>query len=179
MWNARRQIQQFDPDLSSEDISRALGGHEREDISEISVRLQDVNFSGANLRNSTLRGTDLTAAKFYMANFNNAKLIGWISTGVSCFEVRRVVLASTLPSSSRHYFIEHDLTTAQFNGAELQGTKTLTMHSAWSTSLQRGLSWCKLTCGHPLLYSVTMCDLHARSKAGRRINRGKDEEDSA
>ena len=84
-WNARRQIQQFDPDLSSEDISRALGGHEREDISEISVRLQDANFSGANLSNSTLRGTDLTAAKFYMANLNSVKLTGSDLTGGQLF----------------------------------------------------------------------------------------------
>ena len=55
-WNARRQIQQFDPDLSSEDISRALGGHEREDISEISVRLQDVNFSGAKFQQQHATG---------------------------------------------------------------------------------------------------------------------------
>ena len=75
-WNARRQSQPFDPDLSSEDISRALGGHEREDIRQISVHLRGVDLTGANLSNSTLRDTDLTGSRFYMANLHNAKLIG-------------------------------------------------------------------------------------------------------
>ena len=80
-WNARRQSQSFNPDLSSEDISRALGGHAREDIRQISVQLRDVNLSGADLSNSTLRDTDLTGAKFYIANLANAKLTGSDVTG--------------------------------------------------------------------------------------------------
>ena len=124
-WNARRQSQRFDPDLSSEDISRALGGHEREDIREISVRLRDVNFSGANLSNSTLRDTDLTAAKFYMANLNNAKLVGSDLTGAQ-------FVGGTSRSARFHsakfiktLFLQLDLTAAQFNGAELQETRFL------------------------------------------------------
>ena len=75
-WNARRQHQRFDPDLSSEDISKALGGHDNEDIRQISARLHNVNFSGANLSNSTLRDTDLTAAKLYGADLTAATLVG-------------------------------------------------------------------------------------------------------
>ena len=124
-WNARRQSQHFDPDLSHEDISRALGGHPREDIRQISVRLRDVNLSGANLSNSTLRDTDLTAATFYMANLNNANLTGSDFTGAQFVGgssrgawFRRARLLNTL-------FVQQDLTAAQFNGSELQGTRFL------------------------------------------------------
>ena len=68
-WNERRRTSPFDPDLSSEDISRALGGHEREDIRQISVNLRGINFAGANLSNSTLRDADLTGAAFYMGEY--------------------------------------------------------------------------------------------------------------
>ena len=49
-WNQRRRESPFDPNLGSEDISRRLGGHEREDIREISVNLRGINLSGADLR---------------------------------------------------------------------------------------------------------------------------------
>ena len=124
-WNARRQSQRFDPNLSSEDISKALGGHEREDIREISVHLRNVNLSGANLSNSTLRDTDLTGATFSNSNLTNAKLTG------SHFIGTRFVGGSSRGARFhsakflKTQFIRNDLTAAQFNGAELQETKFL------------------------------------------------------
>ena len=124
-WNERRQNQHFDPDLSSEDISRALGGHDREDIRQISVSLRGINFSGADLSNSTLRDTDLTGARIYGANLRNAKLVGSDFTGawicdctLSGAQLRRTKLVKTT-------FLAIDLTEAQFNGAELGETKFL------------------------------------------------------
>ena len=122
-WNARRQSQRFDPDLSSEDISRALGGHDREDIREISVRLRSVNLSGANLSNSTLRDTDLTAARFFMANLSNAKLDGSDFTGAQFVGGSSRGARFHSAKFIKTLFIEHDLTAAQFNGAELQETR--------------------------------------------------------
>ena len=122
-WNARRQSQHFDPDLSHEDISRALGGHEREDIRQISVRLRDANLSGANLSNSTLRDTDLTAAKFYMANLHNANLEGSDFTGAQFIGGSSRGARFHLAKFIKTFFLQHDLTAAQFNGAELKETR--------------------------------------------------------
>ena len=131
-WNARRQRQRFDPDLSSEDVSRALGGHEREDIREISVNLSNVNLSGADLSNSTLRDTNLTAAKFFMANLHNANLMGSDLTGAQFIGGTSRGARFTRAKLLRALFLEHDLTAAQFNGAELQDTKFIqcTLHMA-------------------------------------------------
>lgn len=54
-WNDRRRQDSFEPELDSEDVSRKLGGHEREDIRNISVNLRGVNLAAANLTDSTLR----------------------------------------------------------------------------------------------------------------------------
>ena len=124
-WNARRQSQPFDPDLSSEDISRALGGHDREDIRQISVQLRNANLSGADLSDSTLRDTDLSGAKFYQAKLTRANL-----TGSDFTEVR--FIGGTSRGAHFHsgkffktLFLQHDLTAAQFNGAELRETRFL------------------------------------------------------
>ena len=73
-WKARRRQAPFDPDLSSVDLSRELGGHERDDVRQISVHLGDVNLSGANLTDSTLRDTDLTGAALFRTDFTRATL---------------------------------------------------------------------------------------------------------
>ena len=122
-WNARRQSQPFDPDLSSEDISRALGGHEREDIRQISVHLRGVNLSGANLSNSTLRDTDLTGSRFYMANLHNAKLMGSDFTDVVFLDGSARGAQFHSAKFVRTLFFGLDLTAAQFNGAKLQETR--------------------------------------------------------
>ena len=124
-WNARRQSQRFDPDLSSEDISRALGGHDREDIREMSVQLRNVNLSGADLSNSSLRDTDLTGAKFYMANLTNANLMGSDFTGAQFVGGTSHGARFHSAKFSKTLFLEHNLTAAQFNGAELQETRFL------------------------------------------------------
>ena len=122
-WNARRQNQRFNPDLSSEDISRALGGHDREDIRQLSVRLRDVNLSGADLSNSTLRDTDLSGASLSMANLEGANLTGSNFTGAQFFggksrgaRYHSAIFVETI-------FFGHDLTGAQLNGAQLGKTK--------------------------------------------------------
>ena len=124
-WNTRRQSQHFDPDLSYEDVSRALGGHEREDIRQVSVRLRDVNLSGANLRNSTLRDTDLTAAKFYMADLSGANLTGSDFTGAHFIGGSSKGARFHSARFVKTLFLQHDLTAAQFNGSELQETRFL------------------------------------------------------
>ena len=75
-WNRRRQEEPFTPDLSAEDISLALGGHDREDIRQISVHLRGVNLSGANLKQAILRDTDLTGAALLQTDLSRARLIG-------------------------------------------------------------------------------------------------------
>ena len=131
-WNARRQRQRFDPDLSSEDISRVLGGHEREDIREISVDLSNINLSGADLSNSTLRDTNLTSAKFFMANLHNANLMGSDLTGAQFIGGTSRGARFTWAKLLRTLFCKHDLTAAQFNGAEMQDTRFIqcTLHMA-------------------------------------------------
>ena len=122
-WNERRQSQRFDPDLSSEDISKALGGHEREDIRQISARLRDANLSGANLSDSTLRDTDLTSAKFYEANLTRAKFMGSDFTGAQFVGGTSRGAHFRSAKFSETLFLLHDLTAAQFNGAQLQQTR--------------------------------------------------------
>ena len=124
-WNARRQSQHFSPDLSNEDISRALGGHEREDIRQISVRLRDANLSGANISNSTLRDTDLTSAKFYMANLNNTNLAGSDFTGAQFIGGSSRGARFHSARFLKTLFFQHDLTAAQFNGSRLEETRFL------------------------------------------------------
>ena len=124
-WNARRQSQPFDPDLSSEDISKLLGGHEQEDVRGISVHLRGVNLIAANLSNSTLRDTDLTGAKFSLANLNNAKLIGSDFTGAQFAGGSSRGAHFLSAKFLKTLFIFHDLTAALFNGAELKETRFL------------------------------------------------------
>ena len=154
-WNARRQSQRFDPDLSSEDISRALGGHDREDIREISVRLRSVNLSGANLSNSTLRDTDLTAARFFMANLSNAKLDGSDFTGAQFVGGSSRGARFHSAKFIKTLFIEHDLTAAQFNGAELQETRFINALCVRPISTTRTYLVQTLFClGHGPLYYI-------------------------
>ena len=122
-WNARRKSQPFDPDLSSEDISRALGGHDREDVRQISVRLRDVNLSRADLSNSTLRDTDLTAAKLYGTNLTAANLTGSDFTEAQFIEGTSKGARFHSAKLVRTLFLLHDLTGAQFNGSQLSKTK--------------------------------------------------------
>ena len=80
-WNQRRRDNPFTPDLSSEDISIQLGGHEREDVRQISVHRKGINLSGANLTDATLRDTNLTGATFLKSQLIRAKLMGSDFTG--------------------------------------------------------------------------------------------------
>ena len=124
-WNARRQREHFDPDLSYEDISSALGGDQREDILRISVRLRDVDLSGANLKNSTLRNADLTAATFNMADLSGANFTGSDFTGASFVGGSSRGAHFHSAKFVKTFFFQHDLTAAQFNRSELQETRFL------------------------------------------------------
>ena len=75
------------------------------------------------------------------SDFTGAQFVGRSSRGA---RFRSAKFIKTI-------FLKHDLTAAQFNGAELQGDKIRRMHSVWSTSLQRGIDWCRL-------YSVSAVD---------------------
>ena len=75
-WNARQQKDFVAPQLDGEDVSRWIGGHEREDIRQISAQLRGINLSSANLRNSTLRDTDLSGSQFFTSDLTGAKLVG-------------------------------------------------------------------------------------------------------
>ena len=119
-WNNRRGQNPFDPNLSSEDISKALGGHEREDIRKISVNLKGINLSGADLSNSTLRDTDVTSAHFLGSNLINAKLIGSDLSGSMGVQTqcRNAKLRSAKLTKTQ--FLYSDFSAAQLVGADLE-----------------------------------------------------------
>ena len=122
-WNERRRRNPFTPDLNSEDISRQLGGHDREDIRQITVRLKGINLSGANLSDATLRDTDLTGAAFLGSKLIRATLIGSHFTGArfvgGSLRGAKLLLAQ-LPDAK---FWDVDLTSAQLVGANLKGAQ--------------------------------------------------------
>ena len=129
-WNERRRRNPFTPDLRSEDISRQLGGHEREDIRQISVRLPGINLSEANLSDATLRDTDLTGAAFLQSNLIKAKLIGSHLTGATFVggSLRGAKLWSAQLTDAKVWSV--DLTAAQLVGANLKGAQF------WQCNLQ-------------------------------------------
>ena len=108
-WNARLRENHFDPQLDGEDVSRWIGGHEREDIREISAQLRGINLSKANLRNSTLRDTDLSSSHFFTTDLTGAKLVGSRFDG--------------------SMFVDSQLTRASLMSASLENTKF------WCTNL--------------------------------------------
>ena len=112
-WNARQGANFADPQLDGEDVSRWIGGHEREDIRQISAQLRGINLSKANLRNSTLRDTDLSGSHFFTADLTGAKLIG------SRFE--------------GSMFVDSQLTRADLMSASLENTKL------WLTNLNSAI----------------------------------------
>ena len=130
VWNQRRRRDPFTPDLSSEDISRQLGGHEREDMRQISVDLKDINLSGANLSDATLRDTDLTGAAFYDSSLIRATLIGSHFTGATFVggSLRGANLQSAQLPDAKFYRV--DLTSARLVGANLKGAQF------WQCNLQ-------------------------------------------
>ena len=120
-WNNRRRQNPFDPDLSSEDVSRALGGHEREDILQISVNLRGVNLSGANLNDSTLRNTDLRGAALHGTSMIRANLTGSDFSGSLVADTRfrgAKLHWAKLPETQ---FFSTDFSAAQLVAADLKG----------------------------------------------------------
>ena len=120
-WNNRRRLDPFDPDLSSEDVSRVLGGHEREDIRQISVNLRGVNLSGANLDDATLRDTDLRGAALLGTRMNRANLVGSDLSGSMGADSRlrgAKLRSAKLPETQ---FFGSDFSAAQLVAADLKG----------------------------------------------------------
>ena len=120
-WNNRRRQDPFDPDLSSEDVSRALGGHEREDIRQISVSLKGVNLSGANLDDATLRDTDLRGAALLGTRMIRANLVGSDLSGSMGADTRlrgAKLRSAKLPETQ---FLGSDFSAAQLVAADLKG----------------------------------------------------------
>ncbi len=122
-WNDRRRRAFFDADLSSEDVSLALGGHGREDIRQISVNLRGINLSCTNLRNATLRDTDLSEAFIGQSDLSNADLRGSVFKGSTLFasSLRNAKLTSTTFANARFWLC--DLSLAQFVASNLEATQ--------------------------------------------------------
>ena len=81
-WNARRAQNTFKPDLSGENLTKALGGVHRTDvIGPASTDLRGVNLAGVNLEGSTLRNTDMSGGQLSGARLVGADLEGSILTG--------------------------------------------------------------------------------------------------
>ena len=122
-WNQRRRDDPFTPDLSSEDISRKLGGHDREDVRQISVDLKGINLSEANLSDATLRDADLTGAAFLESKLIGAKLMGSDFTGAMFVggSIRGAQLRSSKLTDAKFWRV--DLTSAVPAGADLKGAQ--------------------------------------------------------
>ena len=123
-WNRRRRANQnFSPDFSSEDISRKLGGHEREDTREISVHLKGVNLYRANFKDATLRDTDLTRSYIALADFSNANLVGSDFTEATAAgsSFRNAKMWGS--NLSRAKIWRSDLGHAVLSGADLRGSQ--------------------------------------------------------
>ena len=119
-WNERRRRDPFNPDLSSEDISKKLGGHSPGDIPLISVDLGGINLSDADLRNATLQYTDLTGAQLHHAKLANAKLVGSDISG--SFAMLAAFAAADLGRAKLNgaKFIRSDFSSALFAGADMK-----------------------------------------------------------
>ena len=120
-WNNRRRQAPFDPDLSSEDVSRELGGNEREDIRQISVNLKGVNLSGANLDDATLRDTDLRGAALLGTRMIRANMVGSDLSGSLGADSRlrgAKLRSAKLPESQ---FFGSDFSAAQLVATDLKG----------------------------------------------------------
>ena len=119
-WNERRRRDPFNPDLSSEDISKKLGGHSPGDIPLMSVDLRGINLSDADLRNATLQYTDLTGAQLHRAKLANAKLVGSDISG--SFAMLAAFAAADLGRAKLNgaKFILSDFSSALFAGADMK-----------------------------------------------------------
>ena len=123
-WNRRQRTNQdFNPDFSSEDISRKLGGHEREDIRKISVHLEGVNLYRANFKDATLRDTNLTRSYIALADFSNANLQGSNFTESTAVESNFRNAAMWSSNFSRAKIWCSDLGLARLGGADLRGAQ--------------------------------------------------------
>ena len=97
-WNTHQRENLVDPQLDGEDVSRWIGGHEREDIRQISAQLRGINLIKANLRNSTLRDTDLSGSQFVTTDLTGAKLVGSRFDG-SMFVGSQLIRANLMSAS--------------------------------------------------------------------------------
>ena len=119
-WNQRRRNNPFTPDLSAEDISRHLGGHEREDVRQLSVDLKGINLSGTNLSNAILRDADLSGAVFLQSDLTGAQLMGSDLTAATFVggSMRRATLRRSKLTDAK--FWQVDLSSAIPVSAELK-----------------------------------------------------------
>lgn len=122
-WNDRRRQDSFEPELDSEDVSRKLGGHEREDIRNISVNLRGVNLAAANLTDSTLRDTDLRGSSLHMTRLIRAKLMGSDFSGSIGVETKLRGAILRLANMSDAQFFCSDFSAAQLVAADLKRAK--------------------------------------------------------
>ena len=121
-WNARRKQNGFKPDLSHENLTKALGGVHRTDaIGPASTDLRGVNLSGANLEGSTLRNTDLSGGQLSVARLTRADLEGSILTGWAIGACLRGTKLNHATLANVKLF-RSDCTGAELRRANLRGT---------------------------------------------------------
>ena len=120
-WNTRRTQNSFEPDLSGENLTKALGGVHRTDIIDpATTNLRGVNLSGANLEDSTLRNIDMSGGHLMLARLSGADLEGSILTGWAvgaCLrgtKLNHATLTNVMVSRS-------DLTGAELHRANVRG----------------------------------------------------------
>ena len=121
-WNARRKQNDVKPDLSHENLTKALGGVHRTDvIGPVSTDLRHVNLSGVNLEGSTLRNTDLSKGQLSLARLAGADLEGSILTGWAIAVCLRGAKLGHATLADVTVF-RSNFTSAQLHGANLTGT---------------------------------------------------------
>ena len=112
-WNKRRSEDFFDPDLSGENLTKALGGVHRTDVIDPSTDLRRVNLVKANLEGATLRNTDMSGGQLSAARLAGADLEGSILTGT-------ITAACLCRTKLNHASLAHALVLrSDFTGAEL------------------------------------------------------------
>ena len=119
-WNDRRMKSPFEPDLSGEDISSALGGYKDGDLPRISIDLKGIRFTRANLSGAALRYTDLSHARMTNADLSGANLLA--SKFDECLFFRAYLSGADLHLAKfpNVKFFSVDFSSANFGRAELK-----------------------------------------------------------
>ena len=122
-WNERRMKSSFEPDLSCEDISRALGGYKDGDPRRISVDLKGIRFTRANLSGAALRCTDLSHAQMTNADLSGTNLLASKFDGCRFYKTKLSTANLHLAKFPNVQFFSVDFSSTNFGRAELKETQ--------------------------------------------------------